>query len=119
MSRRNVTILAALSLTAVIGVLICFAFFAPDSMVYSREIKLGNEVVRSIDALREREGKLPASLSEVGIPVSDQDHYFYQPCTDGRYIVWFGTRLGESMTYDSATRHWDPFNGCNAAKVIP
>ena len=102
------------------GAMITAAMFTPESIIYSREIKHGNEIVRTIDNFRVREGKLPASLSEVGIPDRDQDRYFYQPCTDGRFTVWFGTRLGKSMSYDSATHKWEPFNlVCNGAEVGP
>jgi len=107
-------------LTAAAVVLFSVEIFAPDSIVFSGEIKYGNEIVRSIDVFSEREGKLPASLSEVGIRGGDQDRYFYQPCTDRRYIVWFGTRLGKSMTYYSATHKWTPLNlVCNSSEVGP
>lgn len=120
MSLRIGATLTGMSMTAFIGALICIAVFARDSMECSRGVKRGNGIVRLVDVSCEREGKLPESLSEVGIPDTDQDRYFYQPCTDGQYIVWFGTRLGESMIYDSATRKWDPFNAvCNVGKATP
>ena len=120
MSSKRIAIPVTSILTIAVGALIAIAIFAPDSFVYSGEIKHGNEIVRSIDAFRKREGKLPASLSEVGISDQDQDRYFFQSCTNGRYIVWFGTRLGKSMSYDSATHKWEPFNlVCNGAEVGP
>jgi hypothetical protein len=110
MSSKQRAIWAAVSLAAFAGALICAAIFTPDSIVFSREFRQGNEIVRSIDAFRERGGKLPASLSEVGVTGKDQDRYFYQACVNGQYIVWFGTTLGKSMTYDSATHKWDSLN---------
>jgi hypothetical protein len=119
MTSKNGAILAGL-VTAATVALICVAMFAPDSIVYSREIKHGDEIVRSIDVFREREGKLPTSLSELGTSDKDLERYFYQPCTDRRFIVWFGTRLGKSISYNSATHKWEPLNlMCNGAEVGP
>jgi len=43
--------------------------------------------------------------------VSDEERnrFFYETCGD-RYDLWFGTTLGRSMTYDSATRKWNSLN---------
>jgi hypothetical protein len=118
MLSKQSAIWAAVSLVAVAAAVVDAAMFAPDSIVYSREIKGGNKIVRSIDVFRERERRLPASLSEVGISGKDQNRYFYEPCTNGRYIVWFCTRLGESMTYDSAIHKWDSLNiPCDGARA--
>jgi hypothetical protein len=117
LSKRSV-ILAASILTAAAGT-VTAAMFAPDSIVYSREIKHGNEIVRSIDVFQKREGRLPSSLSEVGITDNDQERYFFQACAGGQYIIWFDTRLGKSMVYGSANHEWDPFNHCSGAAATP
>jgi len=50
--------------------------------------------------------KLPASMQELGVGPPEADRFFYEKCSETRFIVWFGTRLGESMTYDSAANNW-------------
>jgi hypothetical protein len=33
---------------------------------------------------------------------------YYKKESDTEYVVWFGTQLGESVTYDSETKEWTP-----------
>jgi len=49
-------------------------------------------------------------MNEVGVDPLTSNQYFYQACDNRRYLVWFGTTLGESMTYDSEVRSWDSLN---------
>jgi|SRR5579859_209091 len=71
--------------------------------------RLGEEIVRKIESFRVAQTRLPESLDEIGIEVkslSDPPVYYRKESPD-RYIVWYGLSLGESMTYDSATRKWE------------
>ena len=71
--------------------------------------RLGEEVVRRVENFRTIHQKLPESLTEIGIEVkseSDPPVYYRKESSD-HYIVWYGLSLGESMTYDSATRKWE------------
>jgi hypothetical protein len=114
MARPERTILVALAIVVVAGAgLAAFLLFAPPSLLFSRNIRTGDEIVGRVEAFRKQRHVLPGSLAEAGVSESNQDKYFYERCGDTRYIVWFGTWLGESMTWNSANRRWDEASaGC-------
>jgi hypothetical protein len=47
-------------------------------------------------------------MSELGIK-EEMDGPFYYEKNDitNSYLVWYGTILGESVTYDSTTKKWN------------
>jgi len=47
-----------------------------------------------------------ARLSDAGIAESESPRVFYRKDSDAEYILWFGTTLGESATYESSNRSW-------------
>jgi hypothetical protein len=65
----------------------------------------GNTVVSKVEEYRRAKGRLPNSLSEVGIE-EDEGCPCYCKTGDDSYIVWYGTSLGESDTYSSETKKW-------------
>lgn len=104
-------ILIAISIVFVLAAGIVISLrFAPDSWLYSRRIALGNRDALKIDAYRQRMGRVPSSLEDVGVHVSEDGPIYYERCSDTHYILWFGTRLGESMSFDSANRTWVSLN---------
>ncbi|HKF50563.1 MAG TPA: hypothetical protein VKB38_24580 [Terracidiphilus sp.] len=104
-----VTLLAASALT--------FGVFPPDSWLYHRRIALGNRDSQKVDAFRQRTGRLPSSLEDVGVTVDESGPIYYDRCSDSQYILWFGTTLGQSMSFDSANRSWVSLNiTCPARK---
>jgi len=66
--------------------------------------------VSKIQVFSRLRGRLPISLDEIGIGDPDARRFFYEKCTEHRFLVWFGTRLGESMTYDSDAFKWQSLN---------
>ncbi len=70
-------------------------------------VKQGNEVVHKVESFKKTNGRLPNSLSEIGIEEKEEGPIYYDKKSDTRYIVWFGTILGESITYDSDTQKWE------------
>ena len=66
----------------------------------------GDQLVRRIEVYRKKSGVLPPSLAAMGIAEVEEGPLYYQPKRDTAYVVWFGTTLGESMTYHSDTRQW-------------
>jgi hypothetical protein len=85
--------------------------YAPDKVRWRGEISRGNDLVRQIENFRSLRGRLPDSLGELGAFEENQGKLFYEKCNRNHYIVWFGTTLGESITYDSADGRWDALNG--------
>ncbi|MET4076551.1 hypothetical protein ABIB44_003826 [Hymenobacter sp. UYCo722] len=66
----------------------------------------GDQLVRRVELYQQKAGALPPSLSAMGIAEVEEGPLYYQPKKDTTYVVWFGTKLGESMTYHSDTRKW-------------
>ncbi len=67
-------------------------------------ISRGNLVIQNIEDFRQKKGRLPNSLDELGI---HDDELFYNKWDSVNYMVWYGTSLGESVTYYSDTKKWE------------
>jgi hypothetical protein len=63
----------------------------------------GNAIVSKIETFRRETGRLPNSLSEIGVEERESGPDYCKTSRNG-YIVWYGTTLGESDTYDSQTK---------------
>jgi hypothetical protein len=109
-SKKGILVIVAFLTTATLGIVGYMTLFAPDRIIWRGEINNGNDIVRKIESYRQQHGRLPKSLADASVEDRDLDKFFYEGCSDTRYLVWFGTRLGESMTYDSASRDWKPLN---------
>ncbi|MGI8641038.1 MAG: hypothetical protein ACR2MG_13975 [Pyrinomonadaceae bacterium] len=70
------------------------------------KIKEGNEVAVKIENFRSEKGRLPNSLTEVGIAEMESGPIYYDKKSESKYILWFGKELGESVVYDSDTKQW-------------
>lgn len=93
-------------------VTICFALFyavmfGPMTWHVFSHKRIGSQDIALIEAYRVSHGTLPPDLETLGINVSDDGPIFYQRKGDTEYILWFGTTLGESVTYSSKTKIWD------------
>jgi len=101
-------------LLSLVLILAAFGYFLLAG--WNGDIRRGNELVLRVKGFRQRQGRLPESFKEVGVTNAEEDKFFYEKCDGRRFIIWFGTSLGESMTYDSSSDTWRPFNtSCNAA----
>jgi hypothetical protein len=74
---------------------------------YASEISEGNRLVTRIDDFRKTTGRLPDSLSDLGIRETESSLLHYRRVSSNQYVIWFGTSLGESMQFDSQTRRWE------------
>ena len=68
----------------------------------------GNRLVAEVETFRKNNGRLPTSLSEIGHKDTEKGPLYYRKENESRYVIWFGTQLGESVTYDSQTQRWEP-----------
>jgi len=67
----------------------------------------GNDLVKKIEAFKDENGYLPERLSDIGIEEKMEGPLFYRKWDSVNYTVWYGTDVGESMTYYSDTKEWD------------
>jgi len=75
-----------------------------------------NIAISKIEEFRKVKGRLPDSLSEAGAQDGESCPCYCKTGNDS-YLVWYGTTLGESDTYDSETRKWSPGNRACVAGV--
>ena len=67
---------------------------------------LGEQAVAKIETFKNANGRLPNSLEEVGVKEDESGPVYYCQTTNGEYLVWYGTALGESVGYNSKTKKW-------------
>ena len=70
------------------------------------KMRTGNEIVNKIENFKKAKGKLPETLSEIGIEEKEEGPIYYKKESETKYILWFGTTLGESVSYNSDTKEW-------------
>lgn len=92
----------SMSLTVTVGIVAVSIITASHQ---ASDRKLGDTVISKVEEFRRTKGRLPDSLSEAGIE-GDESCPCYCKTGDNSYIVWNGTTLGESDTYDSQTKKW-------------
>lgn len=81
------------------------------SSCYFREQNLrnkGDQVIAKIESFHKERNRLPHSLADIGIEDKEEGPIHYHRTSDTTYQIWFGTSLGESVTYDSEKREWSP-----------
>jgi hypothetical protein len=68
--------------------------------------KAAEQHISKVENFSRANGRLPDSLRELGVPESEEGPIYYRRLTDSTYEIWFGTGLGESVTYNSDTATW-------------
>ena len=71
---------------------------------YWSKVREANKVIAAVDSFQSRYGRLPDTLADTGLKDSESGPVYYRKTSDSTYIVWFGTEIGESATYESATK---------------
>jgi hypothetical protein len=64
-------------------------------------------VVAKVEQFHVSKKRLPKTLSEIGINKTEEGPIYYKQIADTRYQVWYGSSLGESVTYDSDRKTWE------------
>ena len=72
----------------------------------NEKLKQGNEVATKVEKFKSEKGRLPNSLTEIGIVETESGPIYYKKESETKYILWFGKELGESVVYDSDTKQW-------------
>ena len=74
-------------------------------------VEKGNLIVSKIECYRKKTGKIPDSLSTVGIIVIDEANppFYYEKTGESAYTISFSNGVGESKIYYSDTQQWEDF----------
>ena len=65
-----------------------------------------NKLIFKIEEYYDKNNKYPDSLADLGIVATEAGPFYYEKKSETEYIIWFGTALGESETYDSIKKRW-------------
>jgi len=90
-------------------VFICLFYFQSCSIFRESRLKAkGIVLANQIEEFRIHKKRLPQNLGELGIKETEEGPLYYKKVDESKYVIWFGMELGESVTYDSETRKWNP-----------
>lgn len=89
-------------------VIIAYAYFIHGHR-NNRLIEKGNRIASKIEKFKNIHGRLPISLEEIGVIEGDNADaiYYLRQDSTGNYMLWFGSSLGESITYYSDSGDWE------------
>jgi len=74
---------------------------------HGEKLEQGKVIIAKIEKFKSEKGRLPKGLVEIGVDETEDGQIYYEKKSESRYILWFGTTLGESVTYDSETGKWE------------
>ncbi len=72
-----------------------------------RMIKKGDEIVGLVEQFKMEHGRLPNNMVELKIDTALYEKICYLKHDSINFKIWFGTSLGESITYYSDTKRWE------------
>lgn len=79
------------------------------------ERNASNEIVARVERFKRTTGRLPEALSDIGLKQNESCPCYCKTGNDS-YMVWYGTAVGESATYDSRTKQWSEAAGLVCVK---
>ena len=94
----------AVSVIAILAIVVFYFLGNKRSQVLKAE---GNRLIGLVEEYRDSNGRLPENLGEIGVAESLEGPLYYQKLDSVNYLMWFGTDLGESITYSSVTKEWN------------
>lgn len=98
--------LLTIAVILVIGSVLIYFLFLRDSRENLLKTQ-GNELISEIEKYKVERGVLPENLAAIGVNETDDFPLYYQKYDSSNYIIWFGTSLGESITYFSDSKKWE------------
>ena len=101
--KRWKAVLLVLTAPAVLLLVLLVAFKLSWEWSIWTQKREGDRARDKIEAYRSVHGRLPPDLAAVGV---EEGPIYYQIRDEKGYILWFGTTLGESVSYSSRTRRW-------------
>jgi len=87
----------------IIAVLLTFVFSCGVDSRKKDSIKL----IEQISSFKEKNGRYPYNLREIGVKEDESGPIYYQLTDDStNYRLWYGLGLGDSEEYKSETGKW-------------
>jgi hypothetical protein len=93
-----------LSIIVLSVLLIAVIFYLSNREDQEDLITKGNIIVQRVEDFKERRGRLPESLAEMGI---EPGNFFYLKSDSANYMIWCGSLQRESVKYFSETKAWE------------
>lgn len=87
-----------------VAIIVFLVVFMSTRLAYRQDFSEGKRVISAVESFKKAHHRLPDSLGEMNI--EERGVYYCKTKADGQYLVWFGTTLGQSMTYESQTGKW-------------
>lgn len=100
-----VRVIEQISLSLLV-VLFLLSFVSSCNFRRNALIKQGNDVVAKVEQFKKEKGRLPDSLTELGITEKMEGPIYYDRKTPTEYEIWFGEELGHSVVYNSGSKKW-------------
>ena len=94
---------SSLALVVVLSVMLCSC----DTLIKRDLIKEGNEVIAKIESFKKDNGRLPESLTELGIVETEGGPIFYKKVDSSRYTLYGMVHFDRTVNYDSETQKWE------------
>lgn len=94
------------SLVLIILIILGLFYFNIFDPYYFRRLE-AKKLIFKIEEYYDKNNKYPDSLADLGIVPAESGPIYYEKKSGTQYIVWFGTALGESETYDSTKKQWE------------
>ena len=106
--KQNPFVLGIVSLAILLVLWLGYEVAAPrwPWVFYWSKARQANKVIAAVNSFQSHYGRIPSALADLGLEDSESGPVYYQKTSDTTYIVWFGTVLGESATYESATNRY-------------
>jgi hypothetical protein len=92
---------------------IFYNFNPSREIYYFLDIHRGNKLIHEIEEYKERFSAYPKNLNFTNLDFTkgEDPRFFYELIDENRFVIWFGTILGESILYDSQTNEWAWISG--------
>ena len=108
LTRASMKPKALLRLLFVVSMTLLIIVAAPTIAPKWRQMELMRQsepIHEALKAYHQKHGGYPESLDPIGISSREEGPIYYQR-EGGSYLLWFGTSLGESLTYRSNEGKW-------------
>ena len=89
----------------VIIILTTFLMIGCCDIVCERQ-KHAETIIEKVEEYKQKTGKLPDNVTEVGIDDNQMHLSFYEKISEDEYEVSYGLDLGTSKIYNSKTKKW-------------